>query len=169
MMEKILWSSVAAIGGGAVWLVRSLFLARPRLVVRYEHRDGQSSAGSAGQLRVRWGYRVIITNVSKNDALEISVVRSTNPQLQTLPANHLKGLDELRLEPNLVTELDRDVVVNAQHDFHGRLEPPELKALTLVLRYKSESGFAHYTTYERVGGVDSNKHSLRAPEWAAQR
>jgi hypothetical protein len=53
--------------------------------------------------------------------------------------------------------------VAAQHDFHGRLEPPELKALTLVLRYKSESGFAHYTAYGRAGGVDSNKYSLRAP------
>jgi hypothetical protein len=76
MMEKILWSVVAAIGGGAVWLFRSLFLARPRLVVRYEHRDGQSSAASAGTLKVRWGYRVTITNVSKNDALEICVVWS---------------------------------------------------------------------------------------------
>jgi hypothetical protein len=168
MVDKILIPViVAAIIGAIAWLARSLFLVRPRLEVRYRHRGGQSSLGPAGTLTVRWGYQVTISNLSKHDALEVRVLRSATPQLQSLPADYLKGFDRLELDHNLVKDVDRDTVVQAHHAFHGALEPAELKNFALVLRYRNDSGFAFYTTYERVNGADSNSFSIRRPKGAA--
>jgi hypothetical protein len=168
MVEKVIIPViVAAIIGAIAWVARSLFLIRPKLEVRYAHADGQSSVGVAGGLAVRWGYKVTISNLSKHDALEVRVLQAATPEAGTLPADYLKGLDRLELAHNLVKELDRDTVVQARHDFHGALEPAELKRFCLVLRYRNDSGLTFYTNYQRINGVDMNSFSIRRPKGAA--
>jgi hypothetical protein len=163
MIEKVLWALVTALGGGVLWVARAVFLARPRLSIRYKRADGQSSGASSTMLKVRWGYTVTISNLSKHDALEVEVVSSTVKELQPLPTHHIAALQDLVLNLNMVKTLERSTVVDAQHDFHGRLEPVELRDFAAVLRYKSEIGLRFYTVYRRSGGVDANQYVLRAP------
>jgi len=145
-----------------LWIVR-LFRSRPRLSVEYASRGGSSSAGSPNKLTVRWHYRVTITNLSKEDALDLTVIRTNIPELEKLGVHHLKGLDHLELKCQLVKELDKETVVSARHDFHGVLEPTELKELVLVLRYKSDSGVTSYTSYTR-SRENPNTWSFRQPK-----
>jgi hypothetical protein len=164
MLEKILIPVlvVALVGAGA-WLARSLLLVRPRLRVSYKPGEGQSASGPAGMLEIRWAYNITLSNLSKYDALEIRVIKSTNPQLSKLPIDHLKGLDSASLDMQLTKNLDRDTVVKAHHDFHGELEPPELNEMALDLEYRNESGFRFYTVYRRVNGSQTNMYHFRSP------
>jgi len=143
-----------------LWIVR-LFRNRPKLSVEYASLGGGSSRGSPTKLTVSWRYRVTITNLSKEDALDLTVIRTNIPELQQLGVHHLKGLDSLELKRQLVKELDKDTVVSARHDFHGVLEPTELKELVLVLRYKSDSGVTRYTNYMRSRTDKPNTWSFR--------
>jgi hypothetical protein len=140
-------------------LDRRSHLTTPRLEVRYGKRDARSTGGPGEKLTLRWGYKVTVTNLAKQDAIDVRVVKSNNPQLSTLPESHVKGLEKVEVENYLTKDVDRETVVQAQHDFHGRLEPPELKDLRLVLRYKNESGVVFFTTYKRVDGTDVNEVS----------
>lgn len=155
MLDKLLDAFLWVVG-----LVRN----RPRLVIEYASLDGMSSVGGPGKLSVRWRYRVTVTNLSKEDALELAVIRTSNPQLQSLGVHHIKGLEHLEVERQLVKELDKDAVVAARHDFHGALEPAELKDLALVLRYKSSNGVTCYTDYLRTRSNKPNTWPFREPK-----
>ena len=167
MLDKLIIPvALAAVIGVLAWVVRALFLTTPRLEVHYQKRDARSTGGPGDKLTLRWGYKVTITNLSNQDAIDVRVVKSNNPQLTTLPEPHVKGLEKLEVENYLTKDVDRETVVQAHHDFHGTLEPPELKAFCLLLRYKNESGVAFFTNYKRVNGADVNKLSRlwkRAP------
>ena len=164
MLDKILIPVlVAALVGTGAWLARSLLLVRPRLRVSYKRGGGQSSSGPAGMLEIHWAYNITLNNLSRYDALEITVVESTNPQLRAFPIDHLKGLDSASLNMQLTKNLNRDTVVKARHDFHGELEPPELKEILLCLEYRNESGFRFYTLYRRVDESETNMYHFRRP------
>lgn len=154
MLDKLL--------DGVLWAV-GVVRNRPKLAVEYASLDGMSTAATAGRLTVRWGYRVRITNLSKEDALELVVVRSTISGMETLGVHHIKGLEHLELVRRLEKELDREVVVAAHHDFHGALEPQELKDFALVLRYKSSNGVTCYTDYSRTRRGELNIWTIREP------
>src|SRR5262249_62264837 len=100
---------------------------------------------------------------SKQDALDLTVIRTNIPELLNLGVHHLKGLDNAKLERQLIKEMDKDAVVSARHDFHGILEPTELKDLVLDLRYKSDSGVTSYTSYMR-SRKNPNTWSFRRPK-----
>lgn len=160
MLDKLIIPvAIAALIGVLAWVVRALLLTTPRLEVRYHKRNASSTGGPGDTLTLRWGYKITVTNLSKQDAIDVRVVTCNNPQLTSLPEPHVKGLDKLEVENYLTRDVDRQTVVQAQHDFHGRLEPPELGALSLVLRDKNESGVPFFTTYRRVDGHDVNKWS----------
>jgi hypothetical protein len=148
---------------GLLWVI-GLVRSRPRLIVEYTSLGGSSTACSPAKLTVRWRYRVTITNLSKEDALDLTVVRTNIPQLENLGGHHVKGLEHLELKHQLVKELDKDTVVSARHDFHGALEPTELKELVLVLRYKSGIGVTWYTDYVRSRSDKPNTWSFRQPK-----
>jgi hypothetical protein len=151
---------------GLLWFVR-LVRSRPRLSVEYASLGGGSSVGSPTKLTVHWRYCVTITNLSNEDALDLTVIRTNIPELEKLRVHHVKGLAHLELKQQLVKELDKDTVVSARHDFHGVLEPTELKELVLVLRYKSESGVTWYTDYMRSRSNKPNTWSFRQPKSGA--
>ena len=168
ILEKILVPVlVAAFVGVGAWLARSLLLIRPKLKVNYQSGAGRSSAGPAGMLEIHWAYKITLNNLSKYDALEIRVIQSTNPQLVKLPIDHIKGLDDASLDMQFTKNLDQDIVVKAGHDFHGKLEPPELTKILLCLEYKNGSGFRFYTVYRRVDGSQTNTYHFRRPRIAA--
>lgn len=158
MLEKLL--------DGFIWL-GGLFWNRPRLMVEYAPGDVMSGAGPPGMLKVRWRYRVKITNISKEDALEVAVISTNNSQLQNLSVHYIKGLEHIELEHQLVNDLDKDAVVAARHDSHGALEPLELRNLAMILRYKSSSGLTFYTDYARSRSDNPNKWHLRTPKGTA--
>jgi hypothetical protein len=151
---------------GLLWIL-GVVRNRPKLAIEYAPLDGLSTAGPPGKLTVRWRYRLTITNLSKEDALELAVIRTSNPQLETLGVHHIKGLEHLEVERQLAKELDKDAVVAARYDFHGALEPPELKDLTLVLRYRSSSGVTCYTDYLRNRRAKPNTWPFREPKRAS--
>ena len=138
--------------------------SRPKLAIEYASLDARSTAGPPDKLRVWWRYRLTITNLSKEDALEVVVVQSTDPQLDELGFHHLKGLDTAEVERKLEKNLDKNAVVAAHHDFHGALEPQALKDLTLVLRYKSAKGLPCYTEYVRRRQNGANAWPRRQPK-----
>jgi hypothetical protein len=135
-------------------------------MVEYAPGDGISGAGPAGMLTVRWRYRVKITNLLQDDALEVVVIKTNDSQLQNLPVHHIRGLEHIELKGQLEKNLNKDAVVAAGHDFHGVLEPPELRDLKLILSYKSSRGLTFYTDYERSRSGSPNKYkwSIRRPK-----
>ncbi len=145
------------------WLAS--FVRRPKLKVEYTPLDGMSFAGPhPGMLTVRWKYRLTITNLSNEDALELAVIRTNDPGLESLGAHHIKGLEALVVERRLEKAIPKDVVVAAQHKFHGALEPSELKELAVLLRYKSSNGVTRHTDYLRSRGEQANAWSFREPK-----
>ena len=158
---------VAAFVGVGAWLARSLVLLRPRLRVNYQPGSGRSSLGPAGMLEIHWAYKIDLTNLRKYDALEIKVIQTTNSQLTKLPIDHIKGMDHATFDMQLAKNVDVDTVIKARHDFHGELEPPELKKLLLCLEYRNSSGFKFYTVYRRVDGSQTNTNHFRMPRIAA--
>lgn len=150
------------------YVLRSVGLIRnrPKLKVEYTPLEGRSSTDVYGKMLVRWDYRVTITNLSKQDALEPTVVCSTNQQLQTLGVHHIRGLDCVHIKQRLEKQIDKNFVIATGSDFHGALEPSELKELALVLRYKSHYGVTCYTDYLRNRQDRPNMWSLCEPKWA---
>jgi hypothetical protein len=136
-------------------------------MVDYAPGDAMSGAGPPGRLMVRWQYRVKITNISKEDALEVEVIKSSDPQLRKLPVHHIKGLDHIELKRMLIKSLDKDVVVAAQHDFYGALEPLELREITMILCYKNSNGFKFYTDYARSRSDTLNMWPVWKPKFIA--
>jgi hypothetical protein len=72
---------------GVIWL-GGLLRNRPKLMVEYVPGDAMSGAGPPGMLTVRWRYRVKITNLSKEDALEVEVISTNNPASEAPSAPH---------------------------------------------------------------------------------
>ncbi|MFA5034121.1 MAG: hypothetical protein WC614_14025 [bacterium] len=141
-----------------------IYRSRPRLKVEYKTHGGDSGVGSTDdKLRIRWRYKVVITNITKEDALELAVLHANLPELASLGIPHIKALDIVTLEKELVRELDRATVVAAQHRFHEALQPNELRDLALALEYKNGLGITFYTDYRRARGADSNQWPLRKP------
>jgi len=72
MLEKIIIAVVATtlVGIGA-WLIRSLFLLRPKVRITYSRGGGQSDVGTDTQLTITWNYNLGFTNITKyEDAVE---------------------------------------------------------------------------------------------------
>lgn len=146
-----------------------IYRARPRLKVEYRACGGDSGEGSTNdKLQIRWRYQVSITNMTKEDALEFSVLRSNLPQLSNLGIHHIKALETLTIDKEFSKELDRDTVVVAQHNFHGTLEPAELAGISMVLEYKSGFGITFYTDYQRSRKESSNQWPLQEPKNTAE-
>ena len=68
------------------------------------------------------------------------------------------------VERRLEKALPKETVVASQHNFHGALEPSELKDLALLLRYKSSNGITRYTDYRRSRRDAPNTWPNRAPK-----
>lgn len=144
-----------------------IYRARPRLKVEYKTHGGDSGAGSTDdKLRIRWRYKVVITNMTQEDALELKVLHANLSELASLGIPHIRALDSVTLEKEFVRELDKAAVVSAQHRFHEALQPNELRDLALAMEYKSGLGITFYTDYQRARGTDSNQWPLRKPQAA---
>ena len=159
MLEKLL--------DGVIWAV-GLFRKRPKLLVEYQRLDDMSTAAEFGTVTVRWRFRVSITNLASEDALELTVLESSTPELRELPEHHVRGLDRLVVERTLTQHLDLKSVVEARQGGGGRLpEPAELSNLKLVLAYRSSGGLTFYTDYLRSRAARPNQWGRRRPHGAA--
>ncbi len=154
------------------WLYRVLTV-RAKLRVEVKPGSAMSVAGpSHSLLTLRWSYKVVITNLSKQDALELEVAETNNPQLTHLPAHFVRALDSVTVELQLSKDVDRQAVLAAeasaaQRDFWGKLAPLELADMRLVLAYKNDQGTSAYTVYHRRGGVDQNEYRRTKPKGGA--
>jgi hypothetical protein len=120
-------------------------------------------------LTLRWSYTVVLTNLSKQDALEVEVVETNNPQLARLPMHCVRALESIPIELQLSKDVARQVVLAAEsspaeRDFWGKLAPPELKNLHLVLAYKNDHGRSSYTVYRRQGNAEHNEYRRSRPK-----
>jgi hypothetical protein len=154
------------------WLYRVL-TERAKLRVELKTRDAMSVSGpSSDLLTLRWKYTVIVTNMSKQDALELEVLETNSPQLARLPVPHVRALESISVDLRLSKDVDRQAVLSAeagssQRDFWGQLAPPELKDLRLVLSCKNDHGRPAYTVYSRREGADHNEYRRTKPKRAA--
>lgn len=157
----------------AMWIfdqalaIFSIYRARPRLKVEYRPLNGDSEAGATNEkLKIRWHYQVSITNMTKEDALECSVLHANLPQLSNLGVHHIRALETLTINREFTNELDRHTVAAAPRNnrFHGALEPAELAGISMVLEYKSGFGITFYTDYQRSRKEEPNQWPLREPK-----
>jgi hypothetical protein len=151
------------------WLYRAI-TERAKLRVEMRTRDAMSVSGpSASLLTLRWNYTIVVTNLSKLDALELEVVETNNPQIARLPVHYVRALESFSVDLRLSKEIDRQVVLSAEtrateRDFWGQLAPPELKELRLVLSYKNDHGRSAHTVYCRRDGTDHNEYRRTRPK-----
>jgi hypothetical protein len=154
------------------WLYRVL-TERAKVRVEFKTRDAMSVAShDYSVLTLRWRYTVVLTNLSKQDALELDVVDTNNPQLSRLPMHCVRALESIPIELELAKDVPRAVVLAAdappgQRDFWGKLAPAELKELRLVLAYKNDHGRAAYTLYRRRDSADRNEYPRTRPKSGA--
>lgn len=152
---------------GVIWAV-GLVRKRPKLLVEYQPLRDMSTAVDFGTVTVRWPFRVTITNLATEDALEVTVLESSMPELRELPEHHIRALDRLVVERTLRQDLDLKSVIEARQAGGGRLpEPAELSNLRLVLAYRSNGGPTFYTDYLRSRAARPNQWSRRRPHGAA--
>jgi hypothetical protein len=152
---------------GAIWTV-GLFRKRPKLIVEYQQLDNMSFGEEPGTVSVRWRFRVTITNLANEDALELAVVESSTPELREIPEHHVRGLDRLVVERQVRQHRDLQAVVEERQAGGGHLpEPAELVNLHLVLAYRSAAGLTFYTDYLRSRTAGPNQCSMRRPRGAA--
>jgi hypothetical protein len=167
MLEGIIVVVVgAAVIGIVTWLIRSRFLLRPKVRIAYARGGGKSAAGTDSELRLTWCYSLSLTNVTKHDALNLQVIHASDHVLSRLPLVHLKGLADSKIEAKLSKLVDRNTVVRAGHDFHGKLHPPELRDITICLGYQNETGFRFYTLYKKKGDLEENSYHFGRPQLA---
>ena len=165
MLEGIIIVVVGTAAIGIVrWLIRSLFVLRPKVRIAYARAGGGSAAGTDSQLTLTWRYHLNITNETKYDALNLQVVHTSHHVLSRLPSVHLKGLEDWKVEEKLHKLVDRETVIREGHDFHGTLQPPELRDIMICLGYQNEAGFRFYTLYEKHGDLENNSYHFRRPQ-----
>jgi hypothetical protein len=154
------------------WLYRVL-TERGKVRVEFKTRDTMSVAGfDYSLLTLRWRYTVVLTNLSKQDALELEVVETNNPQLARLPTHCVRALESVPIELELTKDVPRAAVLAAEatpaeRDFWGKLAPAELKELRLVLAYKNDHGRTAYTLYRRQNSADRNDYARTRPKSGA--
>jgi hypothetical protein len=152
---------------GVIWSV-GLFRKRPKLLVEYTRLDDMSTGGESGTLNVRWRFRVTITNLAGEDAIELAALNSSLQELRDLPEHHVRALDKLVVERQFVQHRRLGAVVSERQAGAGRLpEPPELSHLRMLLSYRSAAGLTFYTDYDRARAERPNQWSMRRPRGAA--
>lgn len=174
-MELVMLDKIVVVVVGAIvvaigtWLIRSFFVLRPKVRIGYARGGGQSGAGTDSQLKITWDYHLSLTNITKHDALNLQVVHASDRLISQLPVVHLKGLADSKVEEKLNKLVDRDTVIRGGHDFHGRLQPPELRDIMICLRYQNEAGFRFYfyTLYKKKGDLEENSYHFRQPQLVA--
>jgi hypothetical protein len=170
MLETIAATVLAAalIAGGG-WLIRAIFLVRPRVRLAYAQGIGASGVGTSDQLTITWGFSFTLTNLTKYDALNLETVHNSNGIFPRLTTPHLKALESITLRHSKSRLVTRDTVVRTRHDFHGELLPPDLREIVVCLRYQNETGFPlyFYTLYQKTSDHEQNTYYLHRPKLVA--
>jgi len=154
------------------WLYR-VFTERAKVRVEFKRGPAMSTAThDYSILSLRWTYTIVFTNLTKQDALELQVVDTNNPQLARLPMHCVRALESIPIELQFSKQITREALLAAetspsQRDFWGTLAPPELKELHLVLSYKNDHGRSSYTEYRRQSDAEQNEYRRSRPKSGA--
>jgi hypothetical protein len=152
---------------GALGWIFQAFSERAKVRVICKTGSAMSLPGPSDQIMtLRWDFTIVLTNLAKHDALELEVLDTNNPELQRLPEHCVRELGTVEIPVRFSKQVDRAVVREAHADLWGKLEPPEIGQLYLLLSYKNAKGFKSYTHYQRVAGEDHNEYYRRRPRRA---
>jgi len=144
MIEAIATAVILGIGG---WWIRARFLIRPRVRVKLVKGSASSSSGGGDRLTLTWNYRLILTNVTAHDAMELETIHQSSPVVSITAVDTVKALQDVEINGKYSVLEERETVIEGKHDFGGKLNPDAFDDLLLVFRYRNSSGLWFYSWF----------------------
>jgi hypothetical protein len=147
------------------YFVRKYFFFQPKIIINFQNTSNSSSLENNNKLRLLWNYDIIFKNVTKYDAISLSVDFNDFPSnyVTKQKFTHIKGLTEEILKLHFYETYERDVVEKTKNRFK-ELIPKEFDNAKIVLTYSNEMNKRFYTKYLKISEAEKNIFYKRKPK-----